>query len=415
MAKSHGCLKLWLWDFAVISNMRVNLLNNVSAMVNSMKIKLRSDNRYEGRLTVNQKRKSFYGSTKAEVKNKAKEYLMKVESGYREPKKVLLNDYVEYWLAKYKLNKIEPSSYTRLRQVFENQIRGTIGNKNIGDITSDDIQKLIDEYANPSSPEIKPLSLSGLKKIVHLLMPCLNMAVKEGIIQKNPCDNVILPKESCILLETKQQYSLTDSEIESFRDTALTRYKTTGEYHSRDWIVLLIMLNTGLRVGEMLALEWGDIDEENKLIKVNKTIQSRVKKNDGSYADILKRSTKTKSGVRVIPLNVNTLNYIHELQEYDTRNHISSGFVASSNKGTRKTARNLQRSLSRLVKKAGIRHDVSLHTLRHTFGSVLIRRGVGVEVVSELMGHASITITYNKYIHAIKEEKFKAMHMIEIS
>lgn len=394
--------------------MGVNLLNNVSAMINSMKIKLRSDNRYEGRLTVNQKRKSFYGATKAEVKNKAKEYLMKVESGYREPKKVLLNDYVEYWLAKYKLNKIEPSSYARLRQVFENQIKGTIGNKNIGDITSDDIQKLVDGYANPSSPVTKPLAMSGLKRIVHLLSPCLNMAVQEGVIQKNPCDNVILPKESCILLETKQQYSLTDSEIESFRDTALTRYKTTGEYHSRDWIVLLITLNTGLRVGEMLALEWGDIDEENKLMKINKTIQSNVKKNDGSYADILKKSAKTKSGVRIIPLNANTLNYINELKEYDRRNHISSDFVACTNKGTRKTARNLQRSLSKLVKKAGIRHDVSLHTLRHTFGSVLIRRGVGVEVVSELMGHANITVTYNKYIHAIKEEKFKAMHMIEI-
>ena len=77
-------------------------------------------------------------------------------------------------------------------------------------------------------------------------------------------------------------------------------------------------------------------------------------------------------------------------------------------------ARNLQRSLERLLKKANIDKKVSLHTLRHTFGSYLLRKGVGIEVISKLMGHARITVTYNKYIHTIKEEEAKAMNMIRI-
>ncbi len=389
-------------------------MNNVSAAINNMKIKLRNDGRYEGRITINKKRKSFYGTTKAEIKNKAKEYLTKIENGYKEPEKISLNAYIEYWLLTYKLNKIEPSSYARLSSVYKCQIKDALGYKMIGGITSKDIQQMIDEYANPQKKDTKPLSLSGLKKIVHLLHPCIDMAVKEGIIQNNPCDDVILPKESCIAVATKEQYSLTDIEIEQFRSIALTKYKTTNEYCSRDWLVLLLMLNSGLRVGEMLALEWNDIDINNKLFRINKTIQSNIRQQNGNYVDILKKSAKTKSGIRIIPLNSQIIEYICELRDYDNRNGIKSDFVACTHVGSRNTARNLQRSLDRLIRKSGINRNVSLHTLRHTFGSVLIRRGIGIEVVSELMGHSNITITYNKYIHVIKEEKVKAMQMVEI-
>ncbi|MCD8218231.1 MAG: tyrosine-type recombinase/integrase, partial [Clostridiales bacterium] len=88
--------------------------------------------------------------------------------------------------------------------------------------------------------------------------------------------------------------------------------------------------------------------------------------------------------------------------------------VACTGVGTRNTARNLQRSLDRLVRNAEIEEHITLHILRHTFGSTLIRRGVGIEVVSKLMGHANITITYNKYIHVIQEEEAKAMNLTPI-
>lgn len=67
-------------------------------IINKMNIRLRQDGRYEGRITIEDKRKCFYGKTKTEVKNKAKEYLLKVENGYKEPQKIILNDYIEYWL-----------------------------------------------------------------------------------------------------------------------------------------------------------------------------------------------------------------------------------------------------------------------------------------------------------------------------
>lgn len=146
-------------------------MNNVSTIINSMKIKLRNDGRYEGRITINNKRKSFYGNTKTEVKNKAKEYLIKIENGYKEPKNISLNEYIEYWLVTYKLNRIEPSSYARLNSVYEHQIKNTIGNQKMGNITSMDIQRLIDEYANPQKKDTKPLAISGLKKLSIYYVP----------------------------------------------------------------------------------------------------------------------------------------------------------------------------------------------------------------------------------------------------
>ena len=231
-----------------------------------MSIKERCDGRYEGRITNDGKRKSFYGKTKAEVKTKAKEYLMKIEGGYREPSKIVLNDYIEYWLKTYKWNKIEPSSYTRLYRVYECQLKDTIGKKSIGQITTKDIQKFIDDHANPPNNNIKPLALSGLKRILQLLRPCLKMAVKDGIIQTNPCDDVILPKASCILTETKTQFSLTDKELIQFQNAAMSKYKTKDEYCSRDAFILLLIVNLGLRVGEVLALEWDDIDFEKSIV-----------------------------------------------------------------------------------------------------------------------------------------------------
>lgn len=82
--------------------------------------------------------------------------------------------------------------------------------------------------------------------------------------------------------------------------------------------------------------------------------------------------------------------------------------------GTLHDPRNLARSLKNIILRAGLSEEISLHTLRHTFGSTLIRKGVGVEIVSDLMGHKNIMITYNKYIHVIREQKAKAMTLTTV-
>ena len=394
-------------------------MNIISSIVNNMTIRERKDGRLEGRISIQGKRIGFYGKTKTEVKNQAKEHLQKVENGYKEPKNVIFNEYMEYWLTTFKKNKIEFSSYNRLCSVYAHQIHNSIGNKKIGQITTKDIQDLIDSHANPLDPAVKPLALSGLKRILNLLNPCLKKAVEEGVIQKNPCEHVILPKESCILKKTKQQFSLSDKELEEFKVAALSKYKSTKDYRSRDALVLLLMLNLGLRVGELLALEWTDVDLQSEVVHISKTVQEGITDYEGGNEkkknyQKTKSSTKTPSGVRVLALNSMVHYYIDELQKYDERHQITSKYVACTGVGTMNCSRNLQRSLDRVINRTNIQKHVSLHTLRHTFGSTLLRNGVNIEVVSKLMGYSNITITYNKYIHVIQEEEAKAMNGVNI-
>lgn len=390
-------------------------MNDILTKINKMAIIDRKDGRKMGSMTVQGTRKSFYGSTKAEVKNKAKDYLLKIEGGYKEPKKILFGEYMEMWLMKYKYGKIEPSSFTRLYRVYDCQIKDGIGKKKIGDITTEMIQNLIDEHANPTNSKVKPLAKSGLKRLIQIIRPCLERAVKDGIIQNNPTNDVIIPSESYIQKETREQITLSDEQIETFKTAALQKYKN-GEYKSRDALVLLVILNLGLRAGEALALKWTDIDFGNKMIQIKSTVQSNIMNLETKKTyDRIKRSTKSKAGIRMIKLNDNTIFYLNELRQYDKRKKNISQYIASTSTGTIPNYRNLTRSLKRVIKDTDLPKEVTLHTLRHTFGSTLLRKGVQIEIVSKLMGHANIMITYNKYIHVLQAQQIQAMEMITIA
>lgn len=395
--------------------------DNLKFYMNQIVIRGREENnkkRYEGRITLKGHRYSVYGHTKAEVKEKAKIRILEILQSQDDTPttNIRLDDYLLHWLETYKKNKIQASSYSRLCTTYYKQIKPTIGSKQLCDLTTKDIQNLIDDFANPEDPS-KALAISGLKKIVNLLHPCLERAVEEGLIFRNPCVNIVYPTEDCVQKQTKEQFALTDDQLIRFADAALSKYNN-GSLKSRDRLILLFMVNTGVRVGEMLALEWNDIDLEQGIVHVNKTLQSNIKEysRDGHVLRNYKRirkSTKTKKGVRTISLNNRCIECLKLLQQYDKEQKIISQYVACTRKGTMTTNRNLQRSLDRLIRDAGL-PSMSLHTLRHTYGSVMLRRKVDISDVSALMGHANISITYNKYIHVIQEEQAKAMKRVTV-
>ena len=358
---------------------------------------------------------SVYGKSKAECKNKAHDYITMIENGQCTAKtRDTLEEYMEYWLENVAKISKEPSSYSKQVSVYKCQIKGTaLGRKKLSDITTSDIQEFINSFANGADHEtpeqrkkrmqewtekqekagIKkklsaeewyklyykekgkvPLLLakSGLNRIKHLIGPCLRSAVDDGLIPKKPCDKVIIPKSIYVKTKTKEQFSMSDDEIAKFKEAALI-FTKHGIIRYRDAVVLLIMVATG----------------------------------------IIKDGTKTNKE-RFLPMNDSIVTYLNLLKEYDSYHDIKSNYVACTTVGTMHVPRNIARSLTLLCGRAGIISNVTPHTLRHTFGSTLIRKGVGVEVVSRLMGHASIMITYEKYIHVIKEQEAKAMALTSV-
>ena len=159
---------------------------------------------------------------------------------------------------------------------------------------------------------------------------------------------------------------------------------------------IVIALYTGLRIGELLALKWNDIDFKNKLIFVNRTFETTSNNHKTiTYEDL----PKTNNSIRELPISNQLFSILKELKSIS-----KSDYVVGSFKGTAIKIRAYQKSFENLLNKLKIKY-YSFHSLRHTFATRLLENGVDVKTISELMGHSSPTITLNRYVHTNIENK----------
>lgn len=379
-------------------------------------IRQRKDGKWESRVCIDGESKSLYGKSEAEVKRKLREYTRLKAKGYNNVKKITLNEYLLNWLITYKFGVVKSSTYDRMESTYIHHIKDTIGKRQMGSLESIDIQKLISEKVNPSDPNTKPLSHSSIKKICELLNPCLEFAVMKGDLNNNPMRLVKIPHQDNFIVKTKEMFSFTDAEMQAIKEVADKKRNNDEPYYKYAY-AFVIMLNTGVRVGEMLALTFDDIDIEKKTMNINKSVMSNIKNRDKSSDNKriqVTASTKTTNGNRIIPLSNSALHYIQEIIRYNELHSIDTNYVVSATNGNQVTARNLQRTFDLVLKEAKIEH-CGLHILRHSFGSTLIRKGnIDISVISKLMGHGSQAITRAKYIHVLQEQQVQAIEFLNV-
>ena len=165
---------------------------------------------------------------------------------------------------------------------------------------------------------------------------------------------------------------------------------------------IIICLYTGMRIGELLALTWNDVDTEKRIISINKTCHEGKNEN-GIYQRIL-NSPKTFSSKRMIPYP-KQLEIIFKLLKQD-----NSIYVISYNQKPI-SVRSYQKSFALMLKHANIKHK-GFHALRHTFATRSIECGVDVKTLSEILGHKNATITLNRYVHSLLNHKKDMMDKI---
>ncbi|MGI6238930.1 MAG: tyrosine-type recombinase/integrase [Christensenellales bacterium] len=243
----------------------------------------------------------------------------------------------------------------------------------------------IQDYIN----RLDHLSCSTIKKQKLLLSQVFEHAVLSEILSRNPVRGVQLPPATH---NVKMILPYAKDEQERLM-AAFTQEKNGKRRFRYGWGAVLI-LETGLRAGEALALEWCDIDRENRTLKVHKNL---VRVNGGN---IVQFTTKTDAGSRTIPLNAVAMEAVARLHEQAVH---GCPFVFATRTGRHVNYRNLLETMKRACKSAGIEHR-GLHALRHSFASNLYARGVEVKIISKLLGHASVDITYNRYIHLFKHD-----------
>ena len=283
-------------------------------------------------------------------------------------------------------NQITSTQYGRVMRTIEKIEKTSIGNKNIDEITAEELQAYINAQ--------KHLSNSSISKIYQQFNQAFKIAINKGYLMQNPMINVIKPKS---LKDNKIVRALTVEEQQNFTNYLLNKTIDDCKYKN----VFLIQMYMGLRVGETLALTIHDIDLKNKRLNVHRTLTT-----DENNAIIMGNKTKTYAGKRILPIPDFLYPYIIEQMkkaESQNNNEEKLLFKPINQKYTRRT--NVNSELQRILLKEFNITDISTHSLRHTYGTRCIESGMAPVVVQRLMGHKDIGVTLNTYTSVF--DKFK--------
>ena len=234
-------------------------------------------------------------------------------------------------------------------------------------------------------------SYSTTKLIKSLINRSLNFAFENGLIEE----------KIIITLHLKNQQIRKVQALEKQEQARLEKFILENEkrYHYG----ILLSLYTGLRLGEVLALKWQNLDIKNKLIYIDKSVGS-ISQNHKTLT--IESSPKTQSSIREIPISKKLLDLLKVLRQYN-----STDYVIVSHNEKQIQSRAYQKSFENLLKKLNIKH-YGFHSLRHTFATRLLENGVDIKTISELLGHSSPTITLNRYVHTNLQNKRKAMEIL---
>lgn len=347
------------------------------------------------------KRITIYGKTKKEVKEKLQQTCASISKGLIvDDEKVTVEKWLETWLWEYKHQMLRPSTFGDYECIIRIHINPNIGNIRLRELRPEHLQKLYNQkFAEGKSD-------SKIRHIHNIMHAALDQAMKNGLIARNVSEATTLPKRK----ETREIKVLTHEEEKRFIEAL------EGE---RLRAAFIIAISTGVRLGELLALTWDNVDFKNGTIAIKKSIR-RVKtfdENSQNKTQIVFQEPKTKSGKRTLPIPQFALKELQEHKKRQLEEKLQAGPLYKDNNlvfttyvGTPIEATKLIKVFKKICKKAQI--DINFHALRHTFATRLLEANEHPKVVQELLGHGDISITLNTYSHVLPEVKQKAMDKI---
>lgn len=360
-----------------------------------------SRKKYIGQVTVGRedgkyKRRTVYGKTKKEVKDKIAAIQNELKYGtYCSPDQITISQFLETLIDEDKaLNIIGDTAYNRKKESFKRLKKSSIG--------SIPIQKATEQQLRTYLYSVTNYSDSVISKDYALLMRCFREAVRRGIIVKNPAETLRKPKST---KPTQKVRALTIAEQKKLMEVLKAEKVLYKEQ-------MLLMIYTGMRMGEINALDVKDVSLPFKTVNIRRTITK-----DESDLSVIGSTTKTYAGIRKIPLMRQAedvlrdylSNYIpnsENLLFYDHRAHK----VVTTNQ--------VNHEFGRILKKYSIIDDnvpgkVSLHSLRHTYATRCIEGGMPAKVLQTLLGHTDIKTTLNTYCDAFGEYQDTHVKKIE--
>lgn len=293
-------------------------------------------------------------------------------------------EWIAVWLENYVKISVKPRTYEKYKSICESKIIPQLGSIRLNDLTPQLLQKQIATLSSCLAP-------STINVAVTVMQLSLKAAVRQGILQSSPAAVIQRPKavqKRVICFSSQEQ-----SKLENY---VLARKKP----YLRG---ILICLYTGLRIGELLALEWSDIDLKKGLLSVTKTCYYG-KTAQGEYARIV-GEPKTGSGMRIIPLPAQIVALMKNMK----KSALSEYVIEWHGKPVK--IRSYQALFHSILRKINLPVR-GFHTLRHTFATRAIECGMDVRTLADILGHKDPTITLQIYAHSLMGHKCAMMNKL---
>jgi len=331
------------------------------------------------------KRAVFYGATKADVKASIKQAQARVDVGApAKDAKALLSAVITLWIAStLEASDLKPSTKVTYATLLRSQVlTDDIASKPLADLKPSHVEQLAVRM------RVKGCSPSTVRQTYTVLRSVLETAVRDELLASNPAARVKrpgVPRTEAHYLSIAEVASL----LEAVKDS---RYAP----------LVRLLVATGLRRGEALALRWSDADLTNGLLRVRGTL-SRV---NGHLVISEPKTERSRRDVPLSPATVALLRSVKASQGADrlkaASTWVETGLVFTTESGTAVDPRNALRAISTAAKALGM-SGVGLYTLRYSFATHMLAAGVPLHTVSELLGHSSVAVTGDVYGHVATE------------
>ena len=360
------------------------------------------------------KTKTVHG-TKKEAEIELAKFVADVQNGMViEGKSLKFSEFTEIWKRDYGSKELAPSTYKRYCRMLETRLLPYFGNFYVNKIKPTDIMhfydllskdtQLVRKKDNNGSKTLKPLSGKTILEHHRLLRAMLHKAVYWQVIVSNPAERVQPPKakkpkrkyyddDQCkILLENLEQL-----------DEEQIKYKTA----------IILTVFTGVRLGELMGLEWNDIDFRNGIVSINRSSQYLAD------TGIFTKVPKTESSIREVAIPDFVISLLEEYKLwYEEQKSLYGELWIDSNRlfvqadGKPMHPSTISKWFVKFIEQIGL-PVINFHGLRHTNATLLIAQNIDVAVVAARLGHAQITTTFNFYVHPIIAHNKKAGFALE--
>lgn len=360
----------------------------------------RKDGRWEGRYIKSRSStgKAVYGYVYAKTYREVKARIHEAQVSIASPTKEisysmeLFDSFAEAWFES-KRTQLKDSTRNKYRNILDAYVLPDFGSKLLSEITYETIEEHCQYLLSVGGKSGKGLSSKTVADILSLIRNILKFAVRKG--------------KAIAYDGTSVQIKNAPSQMRIFSKSEQEQLCQYLYAHTTPCnIGTLICLFTGLRIGEICALRWEDFSQKDQTIRVHQTLQRiQDKDNSGPKTKIVITSPKSMCSLRTIPIPDTLLEILMSYKR------VEKGFILTNSDTVFIEPRTMQNNFKKALHASGI-EDANFHTTRHTFATRCIELGFDVKTLSEILGHATVNITMNRYVHPTMDLKRENMQKL---